>query len=126
MMQPPSHHDKDHNVRLLFGNGLRASIWSDFVERFNIRDVGEFYGATEGNSNIINVMNKPGSIGFLSVCIPRWMHHMLMPLYVIKIDKEKWEPVRGPDGLCILAEPSTQAYCFGKIIKISSIDAVHR
>jgi len=36
----------------MFGNGLRPQIWSQFVKRFNIKDIGEFYGATEGNSNI--------------------------------------------------------------------------
>lgn len=36
----------------MFGNGLRPQIWNSFVERFNIKEIGEFYGATEGNSNI--------------------------------------------------------------------------
>ena len=36
----------------MFGNGLRPQIWDLFVRRFNIPRVGEFYGATEGNSSV--------------------------------------------------------------------------
>lgn len=49
---PPRKEDKEHNVRTIFGNGLRPQIWSEFVNRFNIQQVLEFYGATEGNANI--------------------------------------------------------------------------
>ncbi|KAF5298437.1 hypothetical protein FQR65_LT01216 [Abscondita terminalis] len=49
---PPKPSDTDHNVRLIFGNGLRPQIWVEFVRRFNISKVAEFYGATEGNANI--------------------------------------------------------------------------
>ena len=38
----------------MFGNGLKAQIWEKFVERFQIKQIGEFYGATEGNSNLGN------------------------------------------------------------------------
>lgn len=49
---PPRPEDKSHNLRMIFGNGLRPQIWREFVERFNIPKVAEFYGATEGNANI--------------------------------------------------------------------------
>lgn len=49
---PPKPEDKAHKLRVIFGNGLRPQIWKEFVERFNIPRVGEFYGATEGNANI--------------------------------------------------------------------------
>ena len=42
----------EHNIRLIFGNGLRPQIWKEFVQRFKIPQVAEFYGATEGNANI--------------------------------------------------------------------------
>lgn len=48
----PKKEDQEHNVRMIFGNGLRPQIWEEFVKRFNIPKVLEFYGATEGNSNI--------------------------------------------------------------------------
>jgi solute carrier family 27 fatty acid transporter 1/4 len=49
---PPKPEDKQHKLRMIFGNGLRPQIWTAFVERFNISKVAEFYGATEGNANI--------------------------------------------------------------------------
>lgn len=49
---PPKLEDKEHNVRMIFGNGLRPQIWKEFVDRFKIPFVAEFYGATEGNANI--------------------------------------------------------------------------
>lgn len=51
---PTSSSDKSHNIRTIFGNGLRPQIWKQFVDRFNIPNVAEFYGATEGNANIGN------------------------------------------------------------------------
>lgn len=49
---PSSQSDKKHTLKLIFGNGLRPQIWQPFVDRFNIKRVMEFYGATEGNANI--------------------------------------------------------------------------
>jgi solute carrier family 27 fatty acid transporter 1/4 len=49
---PERPEDKAHKVQLMFGNGLRPQIWENFVNRFNVANIGEFYGATEGNSNI--------------------------------------------------------------------------
>lgn len=49
---PPSLADTSHKVRLMYGNGLRPQIWKPFIERFQVKQIGEFYGATEGNSNL--------------------------------------------------------------------------
>ena len=52
LAQPPKPTDRQHRVRVVFGNGLRAQIWQEFKDRFNVERIGEFYGATEGNANI--------------------------------------------------------------------------
>ena len=53
---PSRPEDKNHKIRLMFGNGLRPQIWEEFVNRFsspsNRVQIAEFYGATEGNANI--------------------------------------------------------------------------
>lgn len=36
----------------MLGNGLRPQIWKSFVDRFGVKEIYEFYGATEGNSNL--------------------------------------------------------------------------
>ena len=52
LAQPESPYDKTHSLRLLFGNGLRPNIWREFVTRFNIPQIGELYGSTEGNASM--------------------------------------------------------------------------
>lgn len=49
---PSNPADTNHNVRVIFGNGLRPQIWPQFINRFKVPHVSEFYGATEGNANI--------------------------------------------------------------------------
>ena len=55
---PEDPSEKEHEVRLVFGNGLRPQIWKSFVERFGIKNVAEFYGSTEGNSQISKALQQ--------------------------------------------------------------------
>ena len=43
---PPSPRDKDHTVRMVFGNGMRPDVWNRFRERFGVDTVAELYAAT--------------------------------------------------------------------------------
>lgn len=45
---PPSPLDKDHRIRCMYGNGLRPDVWLRFRERFNVPEVAEFFGSSEG------------------------------------------------------------------------------
>ncbi|XP_054277053.1 long-chain fatty acid transport protein 4-like [Macrosteles quadrilineatus] len=90
--------DRDHNIRLMFGNGMRRKIWKGFQDRFNVRQIGEFYGSTEGNANLVNINNKVGAVGFLP-----WYATSLYPIELIEYDTDTSEPKRGTDGLCIRA-----------------------
>lgn len=56
---PPKPEDTNHKLRIIFGNGLKAQIWKEFVTRFNVPRVAEFYGSTEGNANIGNFFFSP-------------------------------------------------------------------
>lgn len=58
LAQPVKPNDTKHKIRVMFGNGLRPQIWSDFKERFRISLIGEFYGATEGNANLSIYANQ--------------------------------------------------------------------
>ena len=99
MAQPPKPEDTKHNVRLAYGNGLRAHIWEEFKNRFQIEQIGEFYGATEGNANVVNITGKVGAVGFLSVLVPA-----AYPIKVIRIDPDTNEPVRNPSGFCEIVD----------------------
>ena len=95
MAQPLKPEDTKHHVRLAFGNGLRAHIWEDFKNRFQIEQIGEFYGATEGNANLANTTGKVGAVGFLSV-----LFAVAYPIKIIRIDPDTNEPVRNSSGFC--------------------------
>ncbi|XP_017838345.1 long-chain fatty acid transport protein 1 isoform X3 [Drosophila busckii] len=105
-------HDREHQIRLVFGNGLRPQIWPQFVERFNIAKVGEFYGATEGNANIMNNDNTVGAIGFVSRILPQ-----VYPISIIRADPHTGEPLRNERGLCELCAPHEPGVFIGKIVK---------
>ena len=66
LRQPPSADDGRHSLRFMFGNGLRADIWTAFQERFRVPRVIEAYGATESNVGSINFSGKVGSVGKMS------------------------------------------------------------
>lgn len=106
----PSAADREHSVRTIFGNGLRPQIWPQFVERFGIRQVAEFYGATEGNANIVNLDSTVGAIGFVSRILPA-----IYPISIIRADANTGEPIRGPDGLCQRCAPNEPGVFIGKI-----------
>src|SRR3546814_12117260 len=42
--QPRKASDREHRVRLIIGNGLRAERWADFQQRFGMARIAEFYG----------------------------------------------------------------------------------
>ena len=52
LAQPHKTQDRMHKVTKLFGNGIRRQIWKEFQDRFDIPYIMEFYGSTEGNSNL--------------------------------------------------------------------------
>uniref|UniRef100_A0A1B6CWE8 long-chain-fatty-acid--CoA ligase n=1 Tax=Clastoptera arizonana TaxID=38151 RepID=A0A1B6CWE8_9HEMI len=108
---PPRPEDKNHQLRMVFGNGLRPQIWKEFVSRFNIPKVAEFYGATEGNANIANIDNHEGAIGFVSRIIPS-----IYPISVIRVDPLTGEPIRNSKGLCIVCKAGEPGVFIGKII----------
>ncbi|XP_072176676.1 long-chain fatty acid transport protein 4-like [Diadema setosum] len=110
--QPHRPEETQHTVRLAMGNGLRPQLWNDFKNRFNITKIGEFYGATEGNGNIANMSGQPGAVGFNSMIAP-WAY----PVFLIKVDPQTGDIVRGPDGLCRRAQPGEPGQLVGKIRK---------
>ena len=110
LAQPPRDSDKSHKLRLALGNGLRPLIWEEFQTRFNIKQIGEFYGSTEGNANVLNIDNKNAAVGFNSVLAP-W----LFPLKIFKVNEVTGELLRGDDGLAIPCGFNEPGEMIGKI-----------
>ncbi|OZC04825.1 long-chain-acyl-CoA synthetase family protein [Onchocerca flexuosa] len=102
LMQKEIVEAKEHKIRLMFGNGLRAEIWSEFVNRFGIQKIGEFYGSTEGNSSIVNIDNHIGACGFIPV---HPFVKYLYPVRLLKINDDTGELIRTKDGFCVACKP---------------------
>ncbi|MEM9669926.1 MAG: long-chain-acyl-CoA synthetase [Pseudomonadota bacterium] len=109
--QPEHPKERAHNLRTGFGNGLRPEIWQEFLDRFNVPGLVEFYGSTEGNVNFLNVDRKVGAVGR----IPKILEKRFSYISFVKFDVETEMPIRGEDGFCIPADPDEPAEVLGRI-----------
>jgi len=107
---PVSRWESQHRMRMMFGNGLRPQIWEQFTSRFNIKQINEFYGSTEGNCSCGNFSNKVGAVGFVSVLFP-----FLLPLSIIRINRDTGEPMRDQSGLAQLCDDDEAGELVGRI-----------
>ncbi|TDG39174.1 hypothetical protein AWZ03_014404, partial [Drosophila navojoa] len=109
-----------HQLRLMYGNGLRPQIWAQFVTRFGIPHIGEIYGATEGNSNLINITNRIGAIGFVPV-----FGRSLYPVQILRCDELTGEPLRNAKGHCMRCTPGEVGLLVGQVNARRAISAFH-
>ncbi|MEU4340280.1 long-chain-acyl-CoA synthetase [Nocardia sp. NPDC023852] len=85
--QPAEATDRLHQVRVMVGNGLRPELWDAFRERFGVRRIVEFYGASEVPLAFINIFNADKTAGFGA-----------LPYAVVEYDNETGRASRGLDG----------------------------
>lgn len=62
---PPSPLDKAHDVRVMYGNGLRPDVWIKFRERFGVPEVAEFFNSSEGVFALLNYSRGD----YLATCV---------------------------------------------------------
>lgn len=110
LSQPVQPSEKRHKVRLAIGNGLRPSVWDAFTQRFGVKQIGEFYGATECNCSIANMDGKVGACGFNSRILP-----FVYPIRLVKVDEDTMELVRDSRGLCVPCQPGEPGLLVGRI-----------
>ncbi|OQR70817.1 long-chain fatty acid transport protein 4-like [Tropilaelaps mercedesae] len=108
LAQPARPQDTRHSLRMMLGNGMRPHIWDAFQARFGVPEIREIYGATEGNGNIMNIDGRVGAVGlFPTICrLSPTIARMVFHRFIIRVDPDTGEPLRGPDGLCILVGPN--------------------
>ncbi|KAI6660109.1 hypothetical protein LOD99_10582 [Oopsacas minuta] len=117
LAQPAKSVDSTHKIRLAYGNGLKPNIWRAFQTRFNIDRIGEFYGATEGNANIINNTNQEGCVGYSPITftgIPG-LNGLAFPVLLIKLDQDTGEVIRDADRTCVMCKPGEPGELIGRI-----------
>ncbi len=100
----PCPEEKNNPIVKVMGNGLRPEIWDEFKSRFGIERVAEMYGASEGNTAFINILNKNKTIGAA-----------MTPVELVKYDYENDEIVRDENGLCIPVAQGEPGLLLGEI-----------
>jgi fatty-acyl-CoA synthase len=108
---PPSPKDRAHRIRLCLGNGLRPDIFSAFQARFGIRDVLEFYAATEGNTVLFNLDSRPGSVGR----VPAWAAKRFF-IKLVAFDVAENVEKRDARGRCIECRDGESGELLAEII----------
>ena len=108
--RPEAADDRAHQVRCGVGNGLRPDIWGRFQDRFGIRDIREFYGATEGNFAIVNLDNRVGAVGRVPPLLKS-----KFPVELIRFDVETETHPRDASDRCIVCGPGEPGEAIGRI-----------
>ena len=91
---PEVANEKNHSIRLMVGNGMRADVWSRFLHRFGNVRIVEFYASTEGNVATINLTGeKVGSIGRIPFQISQ--------AELVRYDVEEDDFIRDAMGYCV-------------------------
>uniref|UniRef100_A0A7N8WKN5 long-chain-fatty-acid--CoA ligase n=1 Tax=Mastacembelus armatus TaxID=205130 RepID=A0A7N8WKN5_9TELE len=111
---PKRENDRDHKVRLAIGNGIRAEVWKEFLNRFGNIQVREFYASTEGNVGFVNYAGKIGAIGRVN-----FLYRKLFPYMLIKYDTKRDEPIRDANGLCVESPKGETGLLVSKITDIA-------
>lgn len=105
LMNTPQQPDDHRNpLTTMTGNGLRPDIWLPFKQRYGIKRVSEFYGASEGNVAFANLLNKDCTVGMTSSTIA-----------LVQYDVHNDAIIRDPQGHCIAAEPGSPGLLLGRI-----------
>ncbi|MBW2236628.1 MAG: long-chain-acyl-CoA synthetase [Deltaproteobacteria bacterium] len=110
MAQPARPDDREHPIRVIVGNGLRPDVWTAFQERFGIPKIIEFYGATEGNTVMVNLGWKAGAVG--------WFPPMLEFANtgrIVRFDVETELHPRNEEGFCIECGTDEPGELLGRI-----------
>ena len=80
--------------------------------RFSIPNIVEFYGSTEGNIFLGNLVNKLGAIGY-KFLLKSFFQHFTS----IKVDPESGEYVKDCNGFCVKAETNEPGELISRIDK---------
>ncbi|NXO62027.1 S27A6 protein, partial [Phainopepla nitens] len=85
--------DRVHEVYIALGNGIRPSVWEEFLMRFGPIKIFEFYGTTEGSLGFLSYTNKIGAVGHAGI-----FSQFLHSFELLKYDVWKQELVKDENG----------------------------
>lgn len=116
LSEPERADDRSHSLRKMVGAGLSSDIWVQFIQRYGDIDIYEGWGATEANTNTINVDNRVGSCGR----VPFWEKTNLR---IVRYDIETDTYPRDENGYMMQCEPGEVGEAIGMIIDIPDVVA---
>ena len=93
---PPSPLDKEHKVRMMWGNGLRPDVWGKFRERFGVPEQAEFFNSTEGMLALQNYCRgeyRTNAVGHHGIIFRLMLRNRFIP---VQIDHSTGEIIRDP------------------------------
>ena len=93
---PPGPFDRDHQVRCMYGNGLRPDVWIKFRERFNVPEVVEFFNSSEGVFGLVNCCRGDflaGCVGYQGAIMRQLCKNVMVP---VLIDQDTGAIARDP------------------------------
>jgi len=111
LAQAPSINDQNHQIRMMFGNGLRPNLWQEFKSRFNVPKVMEFYGSSEGNIGFMNIFNHDCTVGFTTI-----------PYAIVEYDLDLDEVTRQNNGFLRKVKKGQSGLLLGEITNKSPFD----
>ena len=111
LAQAPSINDQNHQIRMMFGNGLRPNLWQEFKSRFNVPKVMEFYGSSEGNIGFMNIFNHDCTVGFTTI-----------PYAIVEYDLDLDEVIRQDNGFLRKVKKGQSGLLLGEITDKSPFD----
>ncbi|KKZ61643.1 hypothetical protein EMCG_03828 [[Emmonsia] crescens] len=110
---PPSSLDKEHNVKVAWGNGMRPDVWGVFRQRFGVETINELYAATDGVSSSFNANRGDFGLGAIGVRGLYWKWMNGDNEKRVKIDVVTEEIQRDANGFAIACkdgEPGETLY----------------
>lgn len=108
MNKPAAETDTQHRIQKIVGNGLRPDIWKAFKQRFNIPEVYELYGASDGIVSYTNAFNLDCTVG---LCRSEYA--------IVKYDIDNDEPYRNDQGFMEKVNTGEAGLLLGQINKIT-------
>ena len=111
---PAQPDDREHPLRKLVGAGLAPEVWEQWVRRFGEFEIYEGWGATEANTNTINLDNRVGSCGR----VPFWDRTNLR---LVRYDTDAGTHARDANGFMIACEVGEVGEAIGRVIDLPDV-----
>jgi len=106
--------EREHSLRKMVGAGMASEVWEQWVRRFGDFEIYEGWGATEANTNTINLDNRMGSCGR----IPFWEKSNLR---LVRYDADNQCHLRDDKGFLQLCAPGEVGEAIGMIITMPDV-----